>query len=235
MISWDYVWYSGCHFHPKGWQREYMKLMHSLQQSVRLSGPVVLALVATVGCSRPFETPAEGAVNESRAPFKSAQSQPNRSDELPGLTPVAAVSDRSQSLPFQPSAELPSGTLLTVKLQTPIAVRVPIMVDSFEAIIDQPVVIQGNTLIPEGSRVSGHVESVFISDVEPRRGNVGLVLDSIRIGEGSVPVRTSNLFARQTSTKNSAASTIHLDRGRRLTFRLTEPISIILHAAQASR
>ena len=216
-------------------QREYMKLMHSLQQSVRLSGPVVLALVATVGCSRPFETPAEGAVNESRAPFKGSQAQPDRSGEMPGLTPVAAVSDRSQSLPFQPSEELPSGTLLTVKLQTSIAVRVPIMVDSFEAVIDRPVVIQGNTLIPEGSHVTGHVESVFISDVEPRRGNVGLVLDSIRVGEGTVSVQTSNLFARQSSTKNSTTPTIHLDRGRRLTFRLTEPISIILHAAQASR
>jgi len=218
---------------PRELQREYMKRMHSLQQSVRLSGPVVLALVATVGCSRPFETPAEGAVNESR-PFKTSPSPPNRSGEMPGLTPVAAVSDRSQGLPFQPSEELPSGTLLTVKLQTPIAVRVPIMVDSFEAVIDRPVVLRGNTLIPEGSRVTGHVESVFISDVEPRRGNVGLVLDSIRVGEGDVPVQTSNLFARQPSTKISSASMIRLERGRRLTFRLTEPISIILHAAQAS-
>jgi hypothetical protein len=205
-----------------------MKLMHSLQQSVRLSGPVVLALVASVGCSRPFETPAEGAVNESRAPFKGSQSQP-------GLVPVAATSDRPQGLPFQPSEELPSGTLITVKLLTPIAVRVPIMVDSFEAVVERPVVVQGNTLIPEGSSVVGHVESVFLSQVEPRRGYVGLVLDSIHIGEGNVTVQTSNLFARQTSMKNSTPSTIRLERGRRLTFRLIEPISIILHAAQASR
>jgi len=210
-----------------------MKVMHSLQQSVRLSGPVVLALVATVGCSRPFETPAEGAVNESR-PFKGSQSQPSDSGDMPGLTPVSANSDRPQSLPFEPSEELPAGTLLTVRLQTPIAVRVPIMVDSFEAVIEQPVVMQGNTLILQGSSVVGHVESVFLSQVEPRRGNVGLVLDSIRIGEGNIPVQTSNLFARQTSTNSSTASTIRLERGRRLTFRLTEPISIILHATQAS-
>jgi hypothetical protein len=212
-----------------------MKVMLILQQSVRLSGPVVLALVATVGCSRPFETPAEGAVNESRAPFKDSQSQPSRSGETAGLTPVAAVSDRPQGLPFQPSEEIPAGTLLTVKLQTPIAVRVPIMVDSFEAVIEQPVLIQGNTLIPQGSSVVGHVESVFLSEMEPRRGYVGLVLDSIRIGEGTVPVQTSNLFARQTSMKNSTVSTIRLERGRRLTFRLIQPISLILHSAQASR
>jgi hypothetical protein len=211
-----------------------MKWMHTLQQSMRLSGPVVLALVATVGCSRPFETPAEGAVNESR-PFKGSQSQPSRSGEMPGLTTVAATYDRPQTLPFQPSEELPAGTLLTVRLQTPITVRVPIMVDSFQAVIEQPIVIQGNTLVPQGSLVTGHVESVFLSQAEPRRGYVGLALDSIRIGDGNFLVQTSNLFARQTSTKNSTVSTIRLDRGRRLTFRLTEPISIILHASQASR
>ena len=109
------------------------------------------------------------------------------------------------------------------------------MVDSFEAVVEHPVVIQGNTLVPQGSSVSGHVESVFISEMEPRKGYVGLALDSIRIGDGDVPVQTSNLFARQTSTKNSTASMIRLERGRRLTFRLTEPISFILHPTQASR
>ena len=211
-----------------------MKVMHSLQQSVRLSGPVVLALVATVGCSRPFETPAEGAVNESR-PFNGSQPQPNHASETPVLTSVASSSDHRQSLPFQPSEELPAGTLLTVRLQTPITVRVPIMVDSFDAVFEQPVVIQGNIVIPQGSSVSGHVESVFISEMEPRRGYIGLALDAIHISEGDVPVQTSNLFARQSSTKNSTASMIRLERGRRLTFRLTEPISLILHPAQASR
>jgi len=212
-----------------------MKVMHSLQQSVRLSGPVVLALVATVGCSRPFETPAEGAANESRAPFKGSQPQPNQASQTPGLTPVSTKPDRPQSLPFQPSQELPAGTLLTVRLQTPITVRVPIVVDLFDAVVEQPVVIQGNTLIPQGSNVTGHVESVFISEIEPRRGNVGLALDSIRLGDGNVPVQTSNLFARESSSKKPTASTIRLERGRRLTFRLTEPISLILHPTQATR
>jgi len=208
-----------------------MKVMDFLQRSARFSGVILLAF----GCSRPFETPAAGAENESRTPFKNSQPPANPPGETPGLTPVAAVSDRPQGLPFQPSEELPAGTLLTVSLKTPITVRVPIMVDSFEAVVERPVLIRGNTLIPRGSSVSGHVESVFLSEMEPRRGYVGLALDSIRIGDGTVPVQTSNLFARQTSTKNSTASTIRLERGRRLTFRLNEPISLILHSAQVSR
>src|SRR5690242_2676074 len=107
-----------------------MKAMHSFQQTVRFSGPVVLALVATVGCSRPFETTAEGAPREAHPPM-SAQASPSPAGQAPGLLPTT-VADRRQSLPFQPSEEVPAGTLLTVRLQTPITVRVPIMVDSFE-------------------------------------------------------------------------------------------------------
>jgi len=212
-----------------------MEAMHPWQQSVRIRGPLVLALLATISCSRPFETPAEGASNESRAPFKTSQTAAEHAKETVVVNPAALSTPRHETLPFQPSQELPAGTLLTVRLQTPITVKVPIMVDSFEALVEQPVVVEGNTLIPHGAIVAGHVESVFISDMEPHRGYVGLALESVHLEGNDVPVRTSSLFARQTSVNNSHASTIRLERGRRLTFRLTEPLSIILHPVQASR
>lgn len=207
--------------------------MHSLQQSVRFSGPVVLALVATVGCSRPFETTVEGAARPSQAPL-TTQAGTNPASQTPVLTPAASA-QRQQSLPFQPSQEVPAGTLLTVRLQTPITVRVPIMEDAFEAVIDRAVEVNGNTLIPTGTSVAGHVESVFVSQMEPRRGYVGLELDLVRLGDANIPLQTSNLFARQTSSKVVNKSTVRLERGHRLTFRLTEPISIIFHSTQASR
>lgn len=210
-----------------------MKAMHSLQQSVRFSGPVVLALVATVGCSRPFETTVEGAARPSQAPL-SAPAGTNPASQTPDLTPVANA-QRQQSLPFQPSQEVPAGTLLTVRLQTPITVRVPIMEDAFEAVIDRAVEVNGNTLIPTGTSVAGHVESVFVSQMEPRRGCVGLELDSVRLGDANITLQTSNLFARQTSSRAVDKSAVRLERGHRLTFRLTEPISIIFHSTQASR
>ncbi len=210
-----------------------MKAMHSLQQVVRFSGPVVLALVATVGCSRPFETTAEGAGRPSQSP-QSTQAGTNPTNDRPVLTPAASV-ERQPGLPFQPSQEVPAGTLLTVRLQTPITVRVPIMEDAFEAVVDRAVEVNGNTLIPTGTSVAGHVESVFVSQMEPRRGYVGLELDSVRLGDANIPLQTSNLFARQTSSKVVNKSTVRLERGHRLTFRLTEPISIIFHSTQASR
>jgi len=207
--------------------------MHSFQQTVRFSGPVVLVLVATVGCSRPFETTAEGAPRETHAPL-SAQADTSPAGQAPDLMP-STIADRRQTLPFQPSEEVPAGTLLTVRLQTPITVKVPIMVDSFEGVVDRAIQVNGSTLIPRGASVAGHVESVFISQMEPRRGYVGLELDSVHLGDGNVAVQTSNLFARQASTRNPNKSSIRLDRGRLLTFRLTEPLSLILHPTQATR
>ena len=210
-----------------------MKGMHSLQQSVRISGPVVLALIAMVGCSRPFETTVEGAAKPSQAPL-SSNAEASSVRETPVLTP-AANTERQQTLPFQPSQEVPAGTLLTVKLQTPIVGRVPIMEDSFEAVVDRAVEVNGNTLIPSGTIVAGHVDSVFVSQLEPQRGYVGLELDTVRVGDASIGLQTSNLFVRQASSKVVNKSTVRLERGHRLTFRLTEPISIIFHSAQASR
>ena len=169
--------------------------MHSLQHSVRLSGPVVLALVATVGCSRPFETPAEGAVNESR-PFKGSQPQPNRASDTPGLTPVAGTLDRPQNLPFQPSEELPAGTLLTVKLQTPITVRVPIMVDSFEAVVEHPVVIQGNTL----PSVSENETKMAKNQAPPPIPSDGLPLP-----QSSAPAKPSAILTRPQASAGKPA------------------------------
>ena len=207
--------------------------MHSLQQAVRFSGPVVLAIIASVGCSRPFETTVEGAVRPSQPPL-SANGATTPAGGAPVLAPIASA-ERQQTLPFQPSQEIPAGTLLSVRLQTPINGRVPIMEDVFEAVVDRAVEVNGNTLIPTGATVAGHVESVFVSQMEPRRGYVGLELDSVRIGDVNIPLQTSNLFARQTSSKVVNKSAVRLERGHRLTFRLSEPISIIFHSTQASR
>lgn len=208
--------------------------MPPIQRAVRFGGPILLALLACVSCSRPFDTPAEGATNESRAPFRDRQAtNPTPAAEKSVIAPDGTI--RQQNLPFQPSQDVPAGTLLSVSLQTPIDVRVPIVEDSFQAIVEQPVVVNGNTLIPSGTSVAGHVESVFVSQIEPRRGYIGLTLDSVHLGGSDVSVQTSNLFARQTSIQGKKSSQVRLERGRRLTFRLTEPVSLILQSAQTTR
>jgi hypothetical protein len=137
-------------------------------------------------------------------------------------------------LPFQAPQNLPAGTLLTVRLQRPIFVQNPDANGTFEATIDQPVVIAGNDLLPQGTPVTGRVESARASNLKRNQGYVSLTLESIHLAGLRVPVQTSSLFVpanadriqnRQSQVPSGLSSNpvIRLEKGHRLVFRLTEP------------
>jgi hypothetical protein len=90
--------------------------------------------------------------------------------------------------------------------------------------------------------VSGRVESARASKVKRNRGYVRLVLNSIHLAGMSLPIQTSSLFVRgnasdvqsgetthgettqgEAAQSEASAAVIRLEKGRRLTFRLTEP------------
>lgn len=135
--------------------------------------------------------------------------------------------------PFKARENLPAGTLISVRLRNTISVGDPDGTDSFEGEVTQPVVIEGNTLIPSGSAVAGHVESARISKVKPDRGYVRLTLASIHLGGLDVPVQTASLFARQSRSSDSSAAVVRIEKGRGLTFRVTEPVYLAIPHAQA--
>lgn len=58
------------------------------------------------------------------------------------------------------SATLPAGTALTLELQTELSTRDSETGDRFTATVLQPIVRDGNTAIPAGSVVTGHVTGV---------------------------------------------------------------------------
>jgi len=128
---------------------------------------------------------------------------------------------------------LPAGTLLTVRLKDALAAAAAN--STFEALVDDPVFLAGEAKIPRGTVVEGRVESVRNSDVKPDRGLVQLTLESVRLGGIDVPVKTASLFGRQTSLKDASTSSVLLEKGRRLTFRFTDPVSIPTQRTQAGR
>jgi hypothetical protein len=69
------------------------------------------------------------------------------------------------TLAAQTNQAVPAGTALMVKLETTLATFSNKVGDPFQARLDQPVVVQGTTLIPAGARVEGRVTKVS----EPRR------------------------------------------------------------------
>jgi len=88
-------------------------------------------------------------------------------------------------------------------------------------------------LIQRGATVSGRIQSVRTSNVEPARGYICLALASIHVGGIDVPVQTADLYARQSQNASKSASVLRLAKGRRLTFRLTEPAYISSQRAQS--
>jgi hypothetical protein len=199
---------------------------------------MLLAVLSTAGCVRP-DGPQSGdaAVHTEQhpVPFQaeaatspqegSAPTQENGRSPEPGL-------------PFHESQNLPAGTLITVRLKNAVAAANPGGNSTFEALTDEPVVIEGNKLIPRGATVAGRVESARVSNVSRDHGNVRLALNSIKIGEVSLPIQTSSLFVRGNAANTKAAPAqvavgetpnepspvvIRLEKGRRLTFRLAEP------------
>ncbi len=194
-----------------------------------LLGPTLL-LSLTASCSRP--TPAVPTENiPSATPF---EDRPHDSSQ--GSPQSAALLERNfvgSDLPFGSTETLPPGTLLTVRLKSPLTAQNGGSNATFEAIVDDAVVVDGNTLIPKGTVASGRVGAVRISNLQPDRGYVRLTLESLSMDGRSLPLQTANLFARQTFGDLRSGS-IHLEKGRQLTFHLTEAFHAEAEAVRTS-
>jgi hypothetical protein len=180
--------------------------------------PLTLLLLSAVACTRPAGAPTDQSALESghQAPFQQDAARADSVSLENRVTP-------GNTLPFHDSQNLPGGTLLTVRLSNPVYAETAITSSSFEALVVEPVVVEGNVVVPRGAVVSGLVESVRASQVKPGRGYVRLTLQSIQIGDSEVPLHTASLFAPQASFHNAAPPLVRLEKGRQLTFRLTEP------------
>jgi hypothetical protein len=198
---------------------------------------IVLAILVAAGCSRPVQ----GAPNahSDRPPVPFHEGSPAAADSNQAVE--ANPQEPDAGLPLRDSAGLPVGTLLTVKLNNPISADSPDTSGTFNAIVDEPVQVNGVTIVPRGASASGRVESARASSLKRNRSYVRLSLETISVSGRDLPVQTSSLFARGSAdhTPDSAVgqsvNSVHLDKGRRLTFRLTSPVSIASEKVISSR
>jgi hypothetical protein len=194
--------------------------MSRFGQPRSLIGAMLLFLSASA-CSRPTPAvPTEGPSQTGQTPFQDQGKGPV--EDNPETVALIEKANSEPSLPFQTSQVLPGGSLLTVRLKSPITADKEGVYQTFKAVIDEPVVFEGTTLIPRGTIASGRVGVAHVSKEKPSRGYVSLVLESVNLDGLDLPVQTATLFARQIPSENSSG-TVRLEKGHRLTFRLTEP------------
>lgn len=89
--------------------------------------------------------------------------------------PVADVVDRTPAPPL-----LPSGTVLRVRLDETIDTKRNRPGDVVHATLSQPVIVAGSTVLPAGTRFTGHVSTADPSGRLKGRAYIGVKLDSFQ-------------------------------------------------------
>jgi hypothetical protein len=194
------------------------------------------ALGLAQGCSssRPM-SPGDASASAStpqNLPFHRDVQQASTSR---GTDPAVSPDPKlAAGLPFRSRLRpqiLPAGTLLTVQLEHSLSAASVHAGDPFAAALAAALVIDGDTVIRRGAEVTGRIEA---AQSLHGSGYVQLTLSAIRVDGALLPLQTSSLFARGSVRKLNASSDppnqvlggTRIPNGRRLTFRLTGPVSL---------
>ena len=140
-------------------------------------------------CGRPTPDNSAVAADSQRLPF-------DRQSHGTGITPSRTL------IPI--TTKLPEGTPIPIRLQTALSSATAHAGDTFAATIDEPLVIDGQLLIASGTSAKGRVLEARAATGSSRRsaknsfepGYLRIVLVSLNIGERSVLVETSSIFAK---------------------------------------
>jgi hypothetical protein len=109
---------------------------------------------------------------------------------------------------FSPSKVVPStltvpaGTPLTVRLQASLSSASAEAGQEFDAVLEEPVVVNGQTVAARGTPVIGRVVVARHSGRLHNSGYIRVALSSVEIGGKQIPVQTSSVFAAGGSHKN---------------------------------
>ena len=211
-----------------------------------------LTLAVTQGCTRPdafhwTDSSASSPAATQNLPF---HPDPERATDDHDRPAVPEEGRPTSVTPFRvrhPGPHsLPAGTLITVRLESLLAISQVHPGDVFSASVSGPITVDGNIVVEGGAPVSGRVESAQPTADGPslNRGFVRLTLNTLTLDGSVLPVQTSSLFARGTwqpdphpisMRTGAAAGSFQVQAGRRLTFRLTAPLTFTAPNSIANR
>lgn|SRR5215813_6535216 len=170
--------------------------------SRRLAIPLLLlALLLVSGCHQ--------ASKQSASVTNSAE--PTVTQPASGSISTANNAGDAASAPAKPDSEVaeqapqklivPEGTRITVRLQQPLSSRSAYPGQRFEAVLDEPVVVGNQVILPAGAPVEGHVVLVRRSGRLRHPGALGLTLDKVTVNQQIVPLTTAHVVAQGSSHK----------------------------------
>jgi hypothetical protein len=154
---------------------------------------VLLVVLTLAGCSQRESLPAtnENATADEHLPF-------------------AATSDKDGIFPtgsLTPTA-IPAGTPVTIHLQLSLSSATSRAGDSFEAVLDQPIIVRGQVVALRGAVLVGKVLDARASDQLQEPGYMRLALTAISINGKSFPIQTSSIFVKRGAHGNRNSTVI---------------------------
>jgi hypothetical protein len=191
---------------------------------------IVLVIAGLLcGCGRP-------TADNSSTGFSNSDSQKLPFDREPrsnGISP-------SRSL-IPSTTKLPEGTPIPIQLQTTLSSAWSHAGDTFSAILNEALVIDGQTLLPSGTSATGRVLEAKPASSSQEPGYLRIVLVSLNVGDRRIMIETSSIFAkgglrdeRSSTGTPSAANQRDRDKDkdvvfgvdRRLSFRLAQGVDL---------
>lgn len=191
-----------------------------------ISGLFILIL-GSAGCAR---QPGVPQLSSTASHFTAPERLPfDRQVESNGISPVASLG----------IGEIPAGTLLPIKLESNISSATAHTGEPFNAVLAEPLQLDGQTIAPDGALLTGIVLAAKAGEGSNDPGYLRLSLNTITISGKSRTVETSGVFVNgrnrfvrthPSSIIPNAVSDAHegdveLSAGRLLTFRVTQSSS----------
>ena len=169
------------------------------------------ALLCAAGCHSSSTEPAatSSTATPSNAPPPSATANssaaPVATQPAPAMGTVAPGAAQQPSAPQVQMVEIPRGTTLHVRTVQTLGSKLSEEGQRFDASLDDPVVVHGQTVVPAGANLTGTVTQAHPSGRFKGGATLGLELNRIRVSGQSYPIQTA-LFeeARKGKGKRTA-------------------------------
>jgi hypothetical protein len=163
---------------------------HGCMMGGRLLGAFLLALLVAIAIACGHEaTPPSlisgAAPTEGGLPF-------DRGAQDGGISPTSAV--------IPSGVQLPTGTTVSVRLQAPISSATARADDRFEAVLVDPVVMDGQTLLERGTTVKGRVVEAASMSTRRAAGYLRITLSQVSAHGKTVLLRTSSRLFKGAGT-----------------------------------
>jgi hypothetical protein len=149
----------------------------------RLLGAILLALLIAIGIACGHEATPPSLISSAAAPTEGGLPF-DRGAQDGGISPSSAV--------IPAGVQLPAGTTVSVRLQSPISSATARADDRFDAVLVDPVVMDGQMLLERGTTVKGRVVEAASMTTRRAAGYLRITLSEVSAHGKTVLLRTSS-------------------------------------------